>query len=101
MFDEIKILASTSLKIDRSIQLWEYNLKEEDIELFVKPGIWLDVYTAWSKFSFQSPQKKGEILEQPLWLSSWIRINNKPIYFTNAMNIGLNRVKDVYDQERG
>ena len=41
---------------------------------------WTDVLLAWSFYSYYNPVKFKEILSQPLWFNSLIRIDKKTVF---------------------
>ena len=94
---EIRVLADACIKYNIAEKIWQGNLQEHHVHLFVKPGFWCDVLKAWSKYAYNEPRNKTQVLAQPIWLNSNITINNRPLFNEIAWNSGLKHIRDLFD----
>ena len=75
-------LAYDALKIDLGAEIWQCNLKSDDVcMLFGHCEFWRDVLYVWAEINYSEPEDQNEILNQILWYNSNIRIADKPIYY--------------------
>ena len=73
------------------------NLHQNDSRnYYVFDSFWSEAFTHWCEITFTAPQTFQEILCQPLWYNSNIRINDKPIYFPKLADQGIICMADLY-----
>ena len=82
-------LAKRSLDPDLGEEIWEANLKEDDIGKVFRPSFWSDVLQAWARVHFREPKNSYEVLNQKIWYNSLIRANNVPLMYKSAHREGL------------
>jgi hypothetical protein len=80
------------------------NLSHTDfLKMFCAPNVnvfWKDVFTIWCDFNHQKPIMESKHLRgQILWLNSYIRIQNKPVFYLNWFNAGCKTLNDLLDDE--
>ena len=79
--------------------IWSCNLTEEDAQVIIPTNsYWRQVYQCWCKQTYTQPQNRQNILLQPLWWNSNIKINNKPMYNVKAIRAKMTRIQDIYDE---
>ena len=58
------------------------NLNRKDMEIICtwpKDSFWHDVFDVWCEWNFAThPQGKENIINQPIWYNSLVRIGKKP-----------------------
>ena len=54
---------------------------------------------AWCEYSFSTPQTLNDILAQPLWFNSHIRMENKPYIDEGLHEMGINCVSDIVNNQ--
>ena len=70
-------------------RVWTANLNKRDVK---EDGFWGDVLRAWCEYHYDSePEGKPQML----WKNSHIRIGDKPIYWSDADQKGLQYVSDL------
>ena len=81
-------------------KLWQCNINSKDIDGMVTESFYKDVWMAWSKINHKAPKGCKEILEQIIWLNSFIRINNKPVLYKKCIEIGIFYIRDIMTEEK-
>ena len=62
--------------------IWEVNLNKKDIKFLSKnEGFWIDVFEAWSEWTYEDPKTREHVRNQIIWLNSDIRIDDQPIFY--------------------
>ena len=56
---------------------------------------WKDVFICWCQIHFKKPLKFVDIKEQIIWLNSYIRVNNKPVFYTRWYSAGCKCIGDL------
>ena len=81
--------------------LWSCSLNTRDaVKIFSTNHFWGDVLTVWTKYSYQLPTQKREVLEEILWLNSNIRVRNTPVYYRDFVQAGITKISDIYVMNR-
>ena len=91
-------LSSLSYKLlipELKERIWDCNLNEADVDLWIANPFWNSVLKAWSKINYQ-PVVEGDIGKQCLWLNSLIQSNNKPLWWKEGFKCGLITISDLY-----
>ena len=60
--------------------IWECNLNEKDIKILFKTSFWRDTLIAWSHVNFGDAKSSDEVLNQWIWLNSYMHVNDKPYF---------------------
>ena len=84
-------------KLSKELQedIWNVNIKGNDVVKLFQNSFWRDVLQAWSSFNYK-PQPQGkEILGQFLWFNSHIRIGGKPILMNKPYKEGLKYLSQI------
>jgi len=58
---------------------------------------WKEILTTWSSIPDEPPSHAIEYLSQRLWYNSYIKIENRPVYYHNWLNAGIECIKDLVD----
>ena len=74
------------------------NIKPTDVaSLNIQDSFTNEIVEIWSQINYdESPRYFANI---PIWYNSLIRVANKPVFYQNWSNAGINQVKDILDQE--
>ena len=75
--------------------IWHCNLQCKDVHKLYKNSFWKEVLLAWAEINAYQPQGKAVVLEQVLWLTSHIRINNRPVCWNHWIDKGLLMIEDL------
>ena len=76
---------------------WECNMNVDDVKLLkIKNAFWEDMVKAWAMFNFKVPAMPEEIVNQPLWYNSLMKINAKLFFSKKMYDSGVFYVKDLY-----
>jgi hypothetical protein len=59
-----------------------FNLEYKDYPT-MKDEFYKSMLATWSELHFQNPSDELEILKQPLWYNSLVRIGDKPVWYDN------------------
>ena len=89
---EIRNLMNVFLKESVDEHVWSGNLNRKDVKLYVANCFWRDVLNTWSDYMFCKPVNKGTILNQPIWLNTNVRLDDKPLFNKRAMECGLVKI---------
>lgn len=80
--------------------VWHGNLRTDDVHFILKDNVdpfWYQVFEGWAKFAYTKPEGFDSIVNQPLWLNSHIRSNNRPMVNIQAIAKGFKRIGQLYD----
>ena len=74
------------------------NIKPTDVaSLNIQDPFTNEIVEIWSQINYdESPRYFANI---PIWYNSLIRVANKPVFYQNWSNAGINQVKDILDKE--
>jgi len=61
----------------------------------VEDSFYRDIWQAWSILNHRNPKNFDEITEQIIWLNSYIRINNRPIFYRSCIDKEIFRIRDL------
>ncbi len=61
------------------------------------PPFYHQVLVLWNNISSSNPSNPEEIQNQCIWNNRFILIGNKPVYYANWANLGLNKICDLLD----
>jgi hypothetical protein len=84
-----------------NIDIWKCNLNPSDINVLFrkKPNKYnRDIFSAWSYYSYNTPDTSLEIMNQFIWFNSHIRIDGKPTFNNRMYTAGIQYVKQLLDQ---
>ena len=79
---------------------WECNLHQSDTkEIHVKfVGSFVkDIIDAWCEYNYYTPKDKVHILNQLIWLNSFIKIDKKVVLYNSWLQAGVIYIKDLID----
>ena len=77
--------------------IFECNLSAKDCKLYYKkPNFWSQILQHWCELNHHIPTSSDEISSQIIWLNSFIKISNKPIYDKRAAKGGINKISDLW-----
>ena len=63
---------------------FNWNLSHKDFDFLANiDQFWRDVLLSWSFYKYYNPVKFKDIISQPLWFNSLIRVDNKIIFKRN------------------
>ena len=94
----VKWLADYFLNNKLGDLLWEANLKGvENQRTIVTHNFWLEVLQHWSQLNYEH---KDQGQNQIIWYNSEILIENKSIFYRKWSEAGINRVKDVIENNQ-
>ena len=82
----------------QDMYIWNCNLNSADAHLlteFIPYKFWKEVIMAWSLYNFQEPKNENEIREQNLWFNSFIKVENKPIFYKQWYTKGIRTIEDL------
>ena len=73
------------------------NIKPTDVaSLNIQDSFTNEIVEIWSQINYdESPRYFANI---PIWYNSLIRVANKPVFYQNWSNAGINQVKDILDK---
>ena len=81
--------------------IWKCNINYKDATtLWTTKSYWSESLAAWSKINFANPKCRGDILNQILWLNSWIQVQGTPIIWNKWIRKGIFSISDIV-QENG
>jgi hypothetical protein len=63
----------------------------------MKDEFYKSMLATWAELHFQNPSDELEILKQPLWYNSLIRIGDKPVWYDNWQKNNIKYAKDIFD----
>jgi hypothetical protein len=75
-----------------NIDIWKCNLNPSDINVLFrkKPNKFnRDIFSAWSYYSYNTPDTSLEIMNQFIWFNSHIRIDGKPTFNNRMYTAGI------------
>ena len=82
---------------------WEGNLSYCDCLRILKQRFctkfWQDVALSWSIYTYTIPTKHVEVLYQPIFYNSHIKINNIPYFDGQYHSKGIKRIVDIIDND--
>ncbi len=85
------------------IIIFEGNLSDKDVVNItknVKSSFWSDVLKHWSAMTYKEPAGTQEILKQRIWYNSFIRIENKPVFWKKWLDAGIKCIEDLITENR-
>ena len=97
-YEEIKELANQYFVCKGSF-IWKCNLRVNDVGYFVKKVIWCDVVKAYVKVFLYTSNTKAKILDQPIWMHSFIGIGDIRVFNINAVNKNFYKLKDIMNDD--
>lgn len=77
--------------------LWFVNISPKDIRRFYGSSMWIDVWHAWAGFNFSCPETIPEILDQPIFLNSFIKRNNSLVVHEGLLQLGVKYIRNLFD----
>lgn len=82
----------------KSDLIWACNISKKDIckEFQGSDSMGMQVWLAWTDFSYYRPKGKEDILQQIIWLNSHIKIANKCCFNQAAIDAGLIYIRDSF-----
>ena len=81
------------------VDIWKINMRPQEVELYFEQSFWREVLKAWCKCTYFKPATYGEIVEQPLWYNSHIKMNGKCIFFKKLNQQGVKTIFDLLAQD--
>ena len=75
-------------------KLWYASLSDMNL-ITQNTDFWADVLKSWYEYTESIPESKDQILAQQIWVNSSIRIDDKPVYWKNWADKGINLIKDL------
>ena len=97
----LRILAYQLLQNKYGNNIWEANLNSRDvIMMFDTQNFWGDALLDWSELKFNKGENVTDVLSQPLFLNSYIRVNDKPCYFSRAIEGNLKSIFDIVIEKK-
>ena len=96
-----KCLAENNFRIKSNL-IWECNINIKDVGYCLESElasnvIWPEIISTWSRLHFHNPKLRKEVLGQVLWLNSHIRVEHKPILYSDWLLAGVISINDVFD----
>ena len=80
--------------------IWRCNISEQDVKkCYDSENFWVQSLISWSKINFHTPCNKAEILNEFIWMNSYIRINDKPVIWNHWIEKGILKVEDLFDTD--
>ena len=73
---------------------WNLNSKDLDFPTHIDQ-FWRDVLHSWTFYKYYNPVKFKDIICQPLWFNSFIRVDNKILFMRTLFEAGLIFLKDI------
>ena len=75
-------------------------MKNEDIKhLKLRLSLfWKDALHCWCQYKYEKPADGLDLLNQPIWCNSHIRVDNKVIMWKNMLNHEIHFVKDLVNR---
>ena len=91
-------LAYNFLEPKMGSDIWLCNLNSKDIDLLFthRNEFWSDVLKSWSFAHYN----KENLIDQPIWYNTNIRIENKPFFWAKCYKRGLLYVHQLYENEQ-
>ena len=74
-------------------------MNAKDVVEAWKLGFWQDVATTWAKINYYESINKAQVMQQPIWLNSFIKADNKILYNKQAAEIGFPYVSQMLDEQ--
>ena len=96
-----RIFAENALQPLLQQKIWLCNIAPNDVLCSFKPSFWRDVLESWSLINHKEPQLPEEISSQIIWYNSYIRINDKPIFWSIPYNNDLIELGQIYHATGG
>ena len=78
------------------------NLSLKDLHLYSHPNLyvfWKEILSYWVEFSFEHDYQDEELFKQKIFLNSYIKVGNKPIYWASWYEKGLKFIGQLFDVE--
>jgi len=81
------------------------NLLPKHLKIYIKTNcsiLWNQTLYLWYEYNFKDKElivDTEEILNQHLFFNSCILINNKPLHNMKMFNVGIRKIKDIYDMK--
>jgi hypothetical protein len=90
-----KKLLARNLPKSLSANFWEGNLKYEDCQRLPISPFFKEIVQSWTKLNFCEPKTHCDILNQSIFHNHYIKIDGKPIHYSNWISHGISRVRDL------
>lgn len=87
------------LKDKIGLLIFRCTLAPRDIKHVINKNnelFWYQVLLAWAEYNFVKPMDVHDIMNQTVWLNSFIRVDNRPVYFERAHQAGLVKIEQLY-----
>ena len=90
----LKALAYDLLENCIGDYIWEINLDPKEIACVTNQNnTWVNILEQWLKIVHVNPQERGQITSQIIWYNSFIRIEEKPVFWMKWFKRGIIRNK--------
>ena len=73
-----------------------YNTNQNDKNI-LKNGFSIDMFNRWAKLKYREPKIIHEIIQQPLWNNSLIKIDGKEANYETWKKAGISHINDLID----
>ena len=98
--EKIKNLACTLVNNMFGDSILYAQLAKKDYKQVLQCDVnfWKHVFHLWFAFIYKSPENAKEILSQPIWLNSSIKVNEKIVHYPMWVEAGINKVRDIWTE---
>ena len=94
-----KILANNLLSSYGGFLIFKGNIHVQDCsQLSITSHFWKDVLKAWSEYRYYNPIKYKDILAQPIWNNSHLKIDHKVFFDKTLAESGIYYMRDIIMQ---
>ena len=67
--------------------------------LTIKSQFWRDVIRSWCIYNYKPIDESIQLTGEQLWFNSYIKINNKPIFYRPLYQAGIRHISDIIDNQ--
>lgn len=104
-----RILHSENMWVDliyrklpiKNSYIWECNLKNVDCQVITRKitsRFIVNLIQCWCDYRYKEPTSLEEILSEAIWFNSFIKVNNKPVFYNNLYQHGVKYVSNMFDE---
>ena len=81
-------------------KIWQCNLSKKDaMRQFTGENYWSRVLHTWCILNYCEPECADEVLDQIIWCNSYIRIEDRPVFWKQFFDKGIVYIRDIMDKD--
>ena len=93
----LSVLAYEALCPVLNENIWQCNIKCEEVREYFHCGFWTNVLEAWAKVNFKVPTSKAEVMNQCIWYNSCLKIGGCSFFWPKVYKSGLQKVEQIFN----